>query len=418
MKKQHIIFVLALLWSLITAAQFTLDGEFRPRTELLNNGFNYRYQPATASPAGNLSGREGTDAFVGTSIRIALNSTYITQTYKLYIGIQEVANFGDRTQISASGNGNFRVQEAWADLKLSYPWSLKLGRQLLSYDDQRILGGLEWAQQARTHDVGILKYKNKGFSWDTGYSVNTLGDNIFDTALLFSYRNLAFMHANIKSEKYSLSGLLMNTTFQTGTEDKFNLFTGGVHATVKLGKLGLAANAYLQTGERAGGVEVEGAYLASLDATFKASDKITLIAGVEFISGTDDDSAAFFPLYGTNHKFNGLMDRFFVGNHAVGSGLVDINLGGVFTLGKGYKLTVKGHSFTEESRDKITLGQEIDFVFAKGFKEYSLLLGYSQFFENDDFPNSAGNLEAKGFQNWAWAMLTIKPKFLNTTSKE
>jgi len=399
------------------SAQFTLEGEFRPRTELFNNGFNYRYQPAAASPAGNTSGREGTDAFLGTSVRVALNSTYKTETYKLYLGIQEVFNYGDRTQISAAGNGNFRIQEAWANLKLSDFWSLKLGRQPLSYDDQRILGGLGWAQQARTHDVSILKYKKNGFSIDGGYALNTLGDNVYDSALLFSYRNLAFIHANKTSENFSVSGLLLNTTFQAGTDDKFNLLTGGIHAKVKFGKFGLAANAYLQDGERAGGGEVKGAYLASLDATLKASNKVTLMAGAEIISGSDDDSVAFFPLYGTNHKFNGLMDRFYVGNHAIGNGLVDLNLGVKFGLSKGSSLMVKGHTFSEESKDKNSLGQEIDIVYAKAFKGFKLVAGYSQFFESGDFPNPAGNPDAKSAQNWAWAMLIIKPKFLNTGSK-
>ncbi len=417
MKKQLFLIGIALFSLQCITAQFSLEGEFRPRAELFNNGFNYRYQPATAAPAGNLSGREGTDAYVGTSVRVALNSKYISESYTMYVGIQEVFNFGDRTQIAASGNGNFRIQEAWADLKLSEFWSFKLGRQPLSYDDQRILGGLGWAQQARTHDVGVLKYKKASFALDAGYSVNTLGDNIYDSALLFSYRNLAFAHISKKSEKFSISGLIMNTTFQAGTEDKSNLLTAGVHAMAKFGKLGLAANAYLQSGERAGAVDVKGASLLSLDATLKASDKITVLAGVEAISGAEDDSAPFFPLYGTNHKFNGLMDRFYVGNHAVGNGLVDINLGAKFNVGKGYNISLKGHTFSEASNDKNSLGSEIDLVIAKGFKGYKLVAGYSQFFESDDFPNPAGNPEAKSTQNWAWAMLIIKPKFLNTAKK-
>ncbi len=415
MKKQYVILGLLLVCFQITKAQFTLEGEFRPRTELFNNGFNYRYQPQTASPAGNLSGREGATAFLNTSVRAAINAKYITESYTVYLGVQEVFSFGDRTQISPAGNGNFRVQEAWADLKLADNWSFKFGRQPLSYDDQRILGGLAWAQQARTHDVGVLKYKKEDFNFDAGYSLNTNGGNggaIFDRATLFTYRELAFLHANTSFGKLNLSALVLNTTFQNGKEDKSNLTTAGLHAKLNLGKLGLAANAYLQDGQRAGDVDVEGAYLTSLDATFKATSKISFLAGFEIISGTNDDSAAFFPLYGTNHKFNGLMDRFYVGNHAIGSGLIDLNFGGKFTLPKGYNLTTKFHSFKEESRAKNTLGSEIDLILAKKFKGYKIVGGYSHFFESDDFPNPAGNPAAKGTQNWVWMMLVIKPKFL------
>lgn len=417
MKFKFTLLAIALLITANSMAQFTLDGEFRPRTELFGNGFNYRYQPASAAPAGNLSGREGTDAYLETSVRAALKAKYTSETYTMYVSFQEVFRHGDRLQISPAGNGNFRVQEAWTDLKLGEKSSFKLGRQPLSYDDQRILGGLGWAQQARTHDVGIYKYKTEGFNMDIGYAVNTLGDNIYDSALLFSYRNLAFLHLNKSFGKLNLSGLVMNTTFQAGSDTKSNLLTAGIHAKAKFGKLGLAANAYLQEGKRVGEVDVKGASLVSLDANLKASDKVSVLGGVEIISGTTDDSAAFFPLYGTNHKFNGLMDRFYVGNHAIGSGLVDLNLGAKFSLGKGYNLTLKGHSFTEESRAKNSLGQEIDLVLAKGFKGYKIVAGYSQFFESDDFPNPAGNPIAKSTQNWAWAMLIIKPKFLNTAKK-
>ncbi len=412
MKKQNKLLIVFALIVQFANAQFTLEGEFRPRTELFGNGFNYKYQ---SGDAGNTSGREGTTPYLGTSVRVALNSSYTTETYNLYIGVQEVFNFGDREQISAEGNGNFRIQEAWADLKLSDKWRFKLGRQPLSYDDQRILGGLGWAQQARTHDVGVFKYKTEGFKLDAGYALNTLGDNIYDNATNFTYRELGFIHANKKFGNVSLSGLLLGTIYQNGDENKSGLITAGIHAKGKFGKFGVSANAYIQDGDRVNGaidIPVESAYLVGLDLTYKASDKVTLLGGAEIISGAGDNGPGFFPLYGTNHKFNGLMDRFYVGNHAIGNGLVDLNLGAKFKLGSGYNFTLKGHNFTEESNNKNSLGQEIDLVVAKKFKGFKLVAGYSQFFESDDYPNPAGNVDAKSFQNWAWAMLIIKPKFL------
>ena len=394
MKKQYAILGLLLACFQFATAQFTLEGEFRPRTELFGNG-----QSSTAL--------EGSTPWLQTSIRAAINAKYTTESYTMYLGFQEVFLFGDRPQISPAGNGNFRVQEAWADIKLSDAWSFKIGRQPLSYDDQRILGGLAWAQQARTHDVGILKHKSKsGFALDAGYSLNTFGDNIYDTAALFSYRELGFIHANKSFGNFNLSALLLNTTYQNGTEDKSSLLTAGLHAKLKAGSFGFASNLYFQNGDRVGDVAVDGALLYSLDATFKASEKVTLLAGFESISGKTDDSAAFFPLYGTNHKFNGLIDRFYVGNHGNAGGLVDLNIGAKFKLPKGYGLTVKFHNFTEESLDKESLGNELDLVLAKGFKGFKLVGGYSHFFE----PSSVTGADST--QNWAWMMLVIKPKFL------
>lgn len=404
---------------------FSLSGEFRPRTEW-RDGFNYKYQPTTlTNQPGNTAGRKGTDGYINTDARVALNSTYKTKNYTLYTAIQTVLTAGERKQIDANGNGKLRIQEAWADIKLGDYTSLKLGRQPLSYDDQRILGGLGWAQQARTHDVGVFKYNNDGYSLDLGYGYNTDSDNVYEVSGNFSYRKIGFAHANKKYGDLNVSALVLYTEFQndlnpstdpkipggTGVDDISALLTAGVHLDYKTGIVGLSANGFIQNGDRifaSSHQEVDNAFLASLDATIKASEKITVLAGGEIISGaTEDGTQGFFPLYGTNHKFNGLMDRFFVGNHAVGSGLIDLNLG-LKTSIKGYGVTLKAHSFAEESRTKNTLGQELDLVVAKQFKGFKVVGGYSQFFENDDYPGAEG----KDTQNWAWLMLIIKPKFL------
>ena len=252
-----------------------------------------------------------------------------------------------------------------------------------------------------------LKHKSKsGFGLDVGYSLNTFGDNIYDTAALFSYRELFFPHANKKFGKLSLSALYLNTVYQNGTDNKSSLYTLGLHAKFNTGAFGFASNIFFQNGDRVGDVAVDGANLFGLDATFKATEKTTLLAGFESISGKTATSAAFFPLYGTNHKFNGLMDRFYVGNHANAGGLVDLNIGAKFKLPKGYSLTAKFHNFKEQSLTKESLGNELDLVVAKGFKGFKLVAGYSQFFE----PSSVTGADSN--QNWAWAMLIIKPKFL------
>jgi hypothetical protein len=205
----------------------------------------------------------------------------------------------------------------------------------------------------------------------------------------------------------NLTALILSNTFQKDTEDKSSLLTAGLHADLKLDKLTLSANAFLQEGDRLNDVAVDGAYLASLLAKYKATGKTTFKAGFETISGTTDDSAAFFPLYGTNHAFNGLMDRFYVGNHANGGGLNDVQLG-VSTKISGLAVSLTGHYFTEvEDLDGLgsDLGSELDLVVAKKFKDFKLVGGYSQFFEPSE-------VVGKDTQNWAWLMLIISPKFL------
>ncbi|MCB4807063.1 alginate export family protein [Tamlana sp. 62-3] len=424
MKKQIITLGLLFLGCLqIANAQFTLDGEFRPRTEY-RHGF------------GSLIADEAEPGY-GISTRIRLNSGYKTEKYKVFISLQDVMVWGENRQILPDDeNNSFAVFQAWAELQLGGGWSTKLGRQVLSYDDQRILGGLDWAQQGRNHDAALIKYAKEGFKLDFAFAFNQDYDNPtgfvssgteYNTTGFFSYKTMQMLHLSKAWDKFSGSLLLMNNGFQEYEDDGVtgdgtsSLLTVGTHLKYNAGKLGLAANAYIQTGDRQNEVAVKGAFDVSLDATFKASDKVTIGAGVEVISGNDADAGetgAFFPLYGTNHKFNGFMDYFYVGNHANSIGLVDIHASANFNLGKGSSLLVKLLNFSGEqeiTEGEKALGTELDIVFKKAFKGYALVAGYSHMFAADGMYDLKGIAEdaASSTQNWAWAMLVIKPKFLN-----
>ncbi|WP_308992271.1 alginate export family protein [Mariniflexile litorale] len=412
MKKQYVILGLLLGCLQFAQAQFTLDGEFRPRTEYLH-GF------------GNLI-PEASEPDFFTVTRARLNAGYSTESYKIYMSIQDILLWGENPQIVHSDiNNKFDLFEAWAELQLGKGWSTKLGRQVLSYDDQRILGGLDWAQQGRNHDAALIKYAKDDFALDLALAFNqdNLGaaGNLYATTPLFSYKTMQMLHLNKKFGDFTGSLLAMNTGYQNGTPGVSNLQTFGTHLNYKKGAFGVTANAYIQTGERLGEIDVKGAYDLSLDLSYKASEKVSIGAGVEVISGNDagaGETGAFFPLYGTNHKFNGLMDYFYVGNHANTIGLVDIHLGADFKLSETSNLSVNILNFSGEQElasGEKSLGTELDLVFAKKFNGYSLVLGYSQMFAADGMYELKGitKADAADGQNWAWAMLVIKPKFLN-----
>ena len=224
--------------------------------------------------------------------------------------------------------------------------------------------------------------------------------------------------------------LILNNGFQNfGTDGTTpdgisNLQTLGTHLNFKKGSFDTAVNAYIQTGERQGAIDVADAYLLGMDFNYAASAKVNLGAGMEIISGnnatTINKTEAFFPLYGTNHKFNGFMDYFYVGNHANSVGLLDVHISANFKLGKKTSLLIKALHFSGEqalpSGEK-SLGTELDLVFSQAFNGSSLQLGYSQMFAADGMYELKGitNDASANSQNWAWAMLVIKPSFLNTS---
>ncbi|SHJ00309.1 alginate export family protein [Pseudozobellia thermophila] len=414
----------------IAFCQFTLDGEFRPRTEY-RHGF------------GNIIA-DGADPGFAISTRTRLNAGYKFSSYEFYLSLQDVMVWGENRQILPyDQNNSFAVFQAWAKLKLAKDLSAKLGRQVIAYDDQRIFGGLDWAQQGRNHDAALVSYGKDRFMVDLGLAFNQDFSNpsgfqsvgtAYNTSGFFSYKTMQYLYLKQQWTDFSGSLLLLNNGFQDFTEEGedlvadgvSNLQTFGSHLNYSKGKVKATFNAFFQTGERQNRVEVGSAYLLGLDLTYRASPKIGLGIGAEMISGdksgTADKTEAFFPLYGTNHKFNGFMDYFYVGNHANSIGLFDLHASADLKLGKKSSLLLKVLKFNGEQdlpSGESSLGTEVDVVFSQNLDGFGFKIGYSQLFAADGMYELKGISEgaAADSQNWVWAMLVIKPKFIKASGQ-
>lgn len=421
--KTRLIVAMILFIALKSTAQFKIDGEFRPRTEF-RHGF------------GTLIAKDQ-DPGYGISTRARLNFGFEKDNYSFYVSIQDVLIWGENMQIHPQDlNNSFALFQVWAKFKFSETWDTKIGRQVISYDDQRILGGLDWAQQGRNHDAILVRHKKAGFKLDLAFAYNQDHGNIsgfqnvgnaYNTSGFFSYKTMLYGYGKKQWDHFSLSLLLMNNGFQNFEEDGTtpdgisNLQTFGTHLNYKKNRFSAEGNLFFQTGERQGGVKVNSAFLTGLDAFYGVTKKTKIGLGIELISGNDSDpgeTGAFFPLYGTNHKFNGFMDYFYVGNHANSVGLLDIHASANFNFSEKSGLFVKLLNFSGEkalpSGEK-SLGTEIDFVYTQKFKGFAIKGGYSHMFPADGMYELKGisKEDASDIQNWAWVMLILKPKLLN-----
>ncbi|MDC6354863.1 MULTISPECIES: alginate export family protein [unclassified Robiginitalea] len=424
MKKLHSTYLLtACLWaaSLCTPllAQFTLDGEFRPRAEY-RHGF------------GSLIARDAEPGF-SIATRARLNAAYKQPGYTFYLSMQDILVWGENRQIlPADQNNSFSVFQAWAEVKLGEKWATRFGRQVISYDDQRIFGGLDWAQQGRNHDAALLKFTDSTFLAHLGLAFSqdlaspggyqSVG-NAYNTTGFFTYKTMQYLYLK-KTWKYLTGSLiLLNNGFQRfDTADEPDgagyLQTLGTHLEYSRGRVGLALNAFLQDGERPGGLQARWAYLLGLDLTYRPETGPGLGLGMEWISGDDaaspGETGAFFPLYGTNHKFNGFMDYFYVGNHGNSVGLVDLHASANLRLGKnagllGRILYFRGAEALPDGNR--SLGTEADLVLTRNFDGFSLKVGYSHMFPAEGMFTLKGvdRASAADWQDWAWLMLVIKP---------
>ncbi|WP_291865848.1 hypothetical protein [Maribacter sp.] len=253
MKKQFVLLGLALFSIHLGYSQFTLDGEFRPRTE-------YRNGYGSIIP-------DAADASFAVSTRIRLNAGYKTEGYTFYLSLQDVLVWGENRQLKPEdSNNSFSLFEAWADLKLGEGFSTKLDRQAIVYDNQRIMGAVGWAQQARSHDAALLKYGKGKFKADIGLAYNqdfstTTGNpagfqsvgTAYNTTGFFSYKTMQYAYLKQSGDTFSGSFLILNNGFQnfetdgTTPDGLSNLLTVGTHLGYEQGEFGVDFNAYLQS---------------------------------------------------------------------------------------------------------------------------------------------------------------------------
>lgn len=405
-------------------AQFTLSAEVRPRTEF-RNGFK--------TPTS-----KGKDPAFFTEQRSRLYFDFKDDKYTFRVAMQDVRMWGETSQIFKQEDGNSFLSEAWGQYFIDKNFSIKAGRQIISYDNQRFLGGLEWAQQGRRHDALLMIYEKKESQtkFHAGFAYNS-DDDVPEPAYIQNvgasfysvggqYKTLQYGWFNKKFDKGSLSLLALNAGTQQADSTISYKQTFGVIPTIKLGGIVLAGDFYYQTGKA--GAQSVNAVLAGVKATMKT--KLTPITlGVEYISGKDDDDNTtdvtnFSPDFGTNHAHNGFMDYFFVGPANGNVGVTDIYLKTKFSLPKG-ALIANVHEFMtgskqfDEKGDQLNsmMGTEIDLVYALPLgKGASFNLGFSQLFATDTMLDLRGG-DIKS-NNWAWMMITFKPTLLKTEKKE
>ncbi|PHQ57212.1 MAG: hypothetical protein COC16_01735 [Lutibacter sp.] len=411
--KKLLITVLVLM-SVQSYAQLTISGELRPRSE-------YRNGYKTLTP-------NNSEAALFVSQRTRLNTKYTTNDYTFFISFQDVRVWGDVKQLNLSDNNSLALHQAWAQIKFSHNFGVKLGRQEIIYDDHRIFGNVGWAQQARSHDAVIFKFGNENYKLDVGIAYNQDKEALFENlyTVLGNYKAMQYAWFHKDWSNFKASFLFLNNGLQNIADEELRYSqTIGTHLKYKATKtLSFTANAYLQSGKDVVNSDLS-AYLIGLELGYKASSIWNLGLGFEIQSGNDynrdtSENKAFNPFYGTNHKFNGFMDYFYVGNHINSVGLIDIYAKVKTKLGEKSSLTAFIHNFSAQAEigDGVAkqLGTEIDLVYVhKLNKDVTIGAGYSQMLASKGLEILKNNTSGNG-NNWAWLMVTIKPTLF--TSKQ
>ena len=378
----------------------------------------------------------------------ALNSRFILSRTRLgasysrdWLSARLTAQHAD-TWGSSAGN-SLSMNEAWVKAQFPVGFFAQLGRQRLSYDDQRIFGADDWSMTGYSHDGLKLGFERAGHKVHLFGAYNQDVSNIDQGGTRFSggiqpYKSLASLwyHYDIPKTGIGASLLFVNM----GLEDNM-VYIGEEPKTCfqqlavtflswKPKHFGLEASYYHQWGKSNGGIPLN-AWMASAKAMATPSEHWSFRAGYDYLSGEEDFPIpgegdiglvrheivrGFNSLYGSNHKFYGAMDFFYVSTYVNGftPGLQNLYAGVSWTPVKPLSADAAYHFFSTAvpvQDAKQALGHEVELQLTWTIiPSVSLSAGYS-------FMQGTGTMSVlkRSTQNnrlhWGWLMLNVTPTF-------
>ena len=404
---------------------FTLSGQLRPRFEYRNGA----YQAL----------QEGEEPAILVNNRLRLNMDYrFRQDLQLYVSLQQVNIWGQAPQVQViDRTGGLSVFEAYAALPLGGDFDLKLGRQQIVLDEDRIFGSLDWHPAGRAHDAVNINwrpvenlYLRSFFAFNQNYldgkaATDKINGNVNNPKGQYftpgqPYQHMEALHAHYAfTPDQKLSFLFANLGLRNNDRADYNMQTFGVHYRGRSQDLSYGAEAYLQTGKNNTGATKE-AYLLAAMVGYKFLPTLSATMGIDYLSGnnspdTSGKDKVFTPFSGTNHKFYGFMDYYYV-SYTPQVGLFNPYISATLKTSEKGNLSAVGHYF--RSAGKIdgktrNLGVEADLVYTHKLQPFaSLQVGYSVHKVSGSYNTLRGFSATRPWQDWFWCSININPTML------
>ena len=381
--------------------EINVDAQVRARAEY-RNGYQ-QLRPEGAQPA----------SFINERARLGIGYER-GDGLSAKLSVQQVGVWGQYAQIQRSGE--IMMNEAWGQLRFGENFFAKLGRQILSYDDERLFG-----------DALKLGYENDRHKLHLILGFNQNGERLLGTKYAnpgqpYKHMQTLWYHYGNEDNPFGISALFSNLGWEhtpSAQGDARFMQTLGTYVTYRPEKFDLQASAYYQTGKTLDNYDKISAWMASVNVGFMPNEQWKFNLGYDYLSGEDekgDTYNTFNPLYGTHHKFYGAMDYFYMAENPR-QGLQDIQLGVTFTPTEKLALKANGHYFLDavkiDGKDQ-GLGAEVDLQLDyELMKDVKLTVGYSTMFASKWMPAVAGPESYKRWQDWAFVSLNINPRILS-----
>ncbi len=269
----------------------------------------------------------------------------------------------------------------------------KIGRQVITYDNQRFIGHVGWRQDRQTFDAYRFDYAAND-ALTISYSYLTKRNRILAEAADVDSKD-SLLNVAYKTPLGKLVGYAYLLEVDNNTDNALDTYgvslTGATEGETRIK---YRVEYATQTSE-AGAAEFDADYMLLEGGTGVSSVNLTL--GYEVL-GSDSGNYGFATPLATLHKFNGMADLFLA---TPTGGLVDVYVTAATKLGGG-KFIVSYHDFSaDDSSGGIDdYGDEIDLVYVKKFsKHYVAGIKYATY--------SAGDALVDTDKLWVWTGLSF-----------
>jgi hypothetical protein len=394
--------------------------------------------------------------------RIKPRVGYTAEWFNVLVEGRSSGSTGDDRNPNPESDGPIDFHQAYVFVgnHKEFPVSLKLGRQELSYGDERVIGAFNWNNIGRVFDAAKVRFQNEFFGADFfSGRVVIADDNNFNMPNDYDWfsgvyastklipkqlTEVYLLSRNVSAGSPTVSGAgtapLINgppprDIYTLGLRVKSNpgQLAGWDYTAELMGQYGHFNDPALPTGSRS--LEhLAYAIFAGAGYTF-ADSAYAPRFGIEYNLGsgdsnpTDDKHETFENLFPTNHKFYGYMDFFSLQNihdvrltssvkllprltllaeyHAFWLYDTSDNLYAVNGARRGGITATGGGGYGINPNNDSYVGSEIDFVatYAVG-PQIALEAGYGHFFVGDYVKQSlaaAGSTDA----NWVYVQMNF-----------
>ncbi len=365
--------------------------------------------------------------FIGQRTRLKFN--YAHEKFRIGVSIQDVRVWGDENLYNSIGvygdNSSIDLYEGYGQWLITKTVSLKVGRQELKYDDQRLLSSRNWNNHGLTYDAAVFKIESQevGFQFDAGFSYASNSENLYEVYYNnIKMKSLAFIYAKQKISDFSISGIILRVGKQAiDSTDVYAKNTFGCNLDYNGNYFNFRTAYYFQNGQNIHEQDVK-AYLWSASMGAKLG-KIQLNVGMDQLSGQAEgefeEENSFDIFYGVRYKYYGNMNYYCTPSDYNYAGLSDMYASLRLSLGSKFSLLGEWHKFSlveeRQTLDK-DLGMEFDLGLTYKINEMAdIKLGYC-FYKTTESSEALKRMEGNGEirnPSWAWIMITFAPELLH-----